>query len=99
MPTNTLPLSKDLRVAIAVYKLQIKEVPATFAEIVKNLPDMTKKEVKKGLHNDLDLGTIRVIDVIKDEMSPWVYGISGESKDFIQRLCIEKGDIEIRVVR
>ncbi len=84
-------LSKELKVAIEIHRLNdIGDVPY-FSNLARDLEDkgMTKTTVHNAVDNLIDLGTIKA-DWDKVG-SNWVrkFTIAGENREFIRKLAIE----------
>ena len=89
-------LSPMLLVSIEIYKLKLENKNANYEELKKRLPNI---KVMDAINKCIDLGSILPewfrVNGEKWDVKYNLYGL--ETEHFIQQICIDLGEIEIKV--
>lgn len=91
-------LTPMLLVSIEIYKLKLENKNATYDEIKKRLPNI---KVMDALNKCMDLGSVMPewFRINGEQWDAKYYLYGSETENFIHRLCIDLGEIEVKVVK
>jgi len=87
-------LSPMFLVSVEIYKMGLQKEKVTISELRKRLPNI---DIKKSINKCLDLGSIQIEWVSKNGGFYAHFYISSEMEILIQRICIDFGEVEIKV--
>jgi hypothetical protein len=87
-------LSPLLQVSVEIYKMQLKKEKASITKLRKTLSNIN---IQETINKGLDLGAIKIEWISKNGGFLSYYYINPEMEILIQRICIDLGEIEIKV--
>jgi hypothetical protein len=91
-------LSPMLLVSVEIYKLKLENKNADYKELKKRLPNI---KVMDAINKCIDLGSI-IPEWFRVNGEQWdvkynLYGL--ETEKFIQKICIDLREIEIKIIK
>ncbi|MFA6185576.1 MAG: hypothetical protein WCT51_04915 [Candidatus Shapirobacteria bacterium] len=91
-------LSPMLLVSVEIYKLKLENKNTTYKDLKERLPNI---KVMDAINKCMDLGSI-IPEWVEINAEKWdvKYNLYGsETENFIQKICLDLGEIKIEVIK